>query len=177
LDNIINRNRDIDTSSIEELFTRDQVWGFTTTWGGGEAEWSAYLAKRRFLGLYWHTQEHHIQKLRKENTDIKQWLNGKVDEAIIKQKEILNKYEKTLHIYPYWEKELIDLEFTKLHLDAFIDNLDYHRTACKKWRMLLSVSSYQGAQMNFGDGKMEFFINTDDLRAGNFDNVYCHIYN
>jgi hypothetical protein len=104
-------------------------------------------------------------------------LHGKVDEAIVKQKEILVKYEKSLHIYPYWEKELVDLEYTKLHLDEFIDNLAFHRSECKKWKMLFSISSYYEAQITFGDGKMEFFIHSDDLKKGNFDNIYCHIYN
>jgi uncharacterized protein YwqG len=162
---------------IEQFYTKDQVWGFTTTWGGGDAEWSAYLAKRRFSSLYWLTLDHQIENLKKENIDFRQWLNNKVDEAIIKQKDILLKYEKTLHIYPYWENELVDLEYTKENLADFIDNFEHHKLESKKWKMVLSLSSENDAQMCFGDGKMEFFVNSDDLANKNFNNFYCHIYN
>ena len=69
------------------------------------------------------------------------------------------------------------MEFTKLNLDNFVDNLDYHKKESKKWQMVLSLSSYYDAKMTFGDGKMEFFINMDDLENQNFNNFYCHIYN
>ncbi len=162
---------------IEQFYTRDQIWGFTTTWGGGDAEWSAYLAKRRFSGLYWLTLDHQIEILKKENIDFRNWLNNKVDEAITKQKDILLKYEKTLHIYPYWERELADLEYAKENLVEFIDNFEHHKSESKKWKMVLSLSSENDAQVCFGDGKMEFFVNSDDLTNQNFNNFYCHIYN
>lgn len=162
---------------IEQFYTRDQIWGFTTTWGGGDAEWSAYLAKRRFSSLYWLTLDYKIEYLKKENIDFGQWLNNQIDEAISKQKEILLKYDKGAYIYPYFETELVNLEYTKLHLDSFIDNFDYHKLESQKWKMVLSLSSNYDAQMTFGDGKMEFFINLDDLKNQNFDNFYCHIYN
>jgi uncharacterized protein YwqG len=162
---------------IEQFYTRDQIWGFTTTWGGGDAEWSAYLAKRRFIGLYWLTLDYQIENLKKENIDFRNWLNSKVDEAITNQKDILLKYEKTLHIYPYWERELADLIYTKENLVEFIDNFEYHKSESKKWKMVLSLSSENDAQMCFGDGKMEFFVNSDDLTNQNFQNFYCQIYN
>lgn len=162
---------------IEQFYTIDQIWGFTTTWGGGDAEWSAYLAKKRFNGLYWLTLDHQIENLKKENIDFRIWLNNKVDEAIAKQKDILLKYEKTLHIYPYWERELVDLEYAKDNLADFIANFEHHKSESKKWKMVLSLSSENDAQMCFGDGKMEFFVNSDDLANQNFNNLYCHIYN
>jgi uncharacterized protein YwqG len=176
-DQVISGHNPISDFDIEEFYTRDQIWGFTTTWGGGDVEWSAYLAKRRFIGLYWLTLDHQIENLKKENIDFRQWLNNKVDEAITKQKDILLKYEKTLHIYPYWERELEDLEYTKENLVEFIDNFEHHKSESKKWKMVLSLSSENDAQMCFGDGKMEFFVNSDDLTNQNFQNFYCHIYN
>jgi uncharacterized protein YwqG len=162
---------------IEQFYTRDQVWGYTTTWGSGDAQWSAYLANRRLSSLYWLTLDYQIERLNNEKIDIKNWLHIKIDEAINKQKDMLLKYDKSAYIYSYWEKELIDLEFTKLNLDDFVDNLDIHKRESKKWQMVLSLSSYNEAKMTFGDGRMEFFINLDDLEKQNFNNFYCHIYN
>ncbi len=176
-DQIISDETKKSVFDIEQFYTHDQVWGFTTTWGGGDAEWSAYLAKRRLSSLYWPTLDHQIERLKNENLDIKNWLNIKIDEAIKKQQDMLVKHDKSAYIYSYWEKELIDLEFTKLNLDDFVDNLDFHKKESKKWQMVLSLSSYYDAKMTFGDGKMEFFINMDDLENKNFNNFYCHIYN
>lgn len=162
---------------VEQFYTCNQIWGFTTTWGGGDADWSAYLAKRRFICLYWLTLDHKIEYLKKENIDFSVWLHNQVDEAILKQKEILIKHDKTAYIYSYWEKELEDLEYTKENLAEFIDNFEYHKSESKKWKMFFSLSSESDAQMCFGDGKMEFFVNSDDLKNRNFDNFYCHIYN
>jgi hypothetical protein len=161
---------------VEQFYTKNQIWGYTTAWSGVAAEWSAYLAKRRLSGLYWLTLDDQIAHLRKEQIDLKQWLHARVDEAIIKQQEILMKHDRAAYIYPYWERELLDLVYAKSQLDAFAENLDFHKTESKKWRMLLSLSSYQEAAISFGDGRMEFFINSDDLKSGNFDNIYCHIY-
>ena len=182
LDKIVNEqlilgNNPKSDFDIEQLYTRDQIWGFTTTWGGGEAEWSAYLAKRRFSSLYWLTLNHQIENLKKGNTNLKDWLSIKLDEEIAKQKEILLRNDKSAYIYPYWEKQLVDLEFTKLNLETFANELDFHKEECKKWKMVLSLSSEPKAEMEFGDGKMEFFINVDDLNEQKFDNFYCHIYN
>ncbi|MDW7691906.1 DUF1963 domain-containing protein [Flammeovirgaceae bacterium SG7u.111] len=162
---------------IEEFFTMDQVWGFTTTWGISEAPWSAYLTKRRFQSLYYLTTDYKIKYLKEKNIDLTQWVKNELEGVIAKRKESLAKYDKTLAIYPYWEQDLVDMEYTKLYIDEFMSNLEYHKSESKKWSMLLSLSSYYDAEIKFGDGKMEFFANSDDLENGNYDDIYCHIYN
>lgn len=161
---------------LERFYTRDQFWGYTGAWGGINGQWSAYLSKRRLKGLYWLTSDDQIKHLKDQQIDRKQWLHKKIDEKIIKQKEILSKNDPSAYIYPYWEQELLDLEHARLQLDAFADDLEFHKEESRKWRMLLSLSSNIEANIRFGDGRMEFYINSEDLRDLNFDNIYCHIY-
>lgn len=159
----------------EQFNTRDQLWGYPVSWVEIDRQWSAYMAKRRMSGLYRLTSDRQIEYLQSNQIDLKPWLHGKVDEKIVEQQAILSKNDKTSYIYPYWEQELQDLEYAKLHIDDFIDNLAFHKQESKKWRLLLSISSYNEAEICFGDGRMEFYINTDDLQQLNFDNIYCNI--
>lgn len=181
LDKIINWLQEQPSKSTatdpEQFYTLDQLGGYTTTWGGGEASWSAYLAKKRLQGLYWLTLDHQLELLKKENQDIKAFLTGKVATAIADHKELLEKQEKNLPIYSYWEKELDDLYYAQSQLDEFADHLTEHKSAAKNWKMLLSLSSYSEAAISFGDGKMEFFVEEDEMKNQRFDNVFCHIYN
>lgn len=159
----------------EQFNTRDQIWGYPVSWVNIDRQWSAYLAKKGMFGLYWFTSDRQLAYLQSEQIDLKQWLYGKLAAKIEEQKGILEKNDKTIYIYPYWEQELRDLEYAQLHLDDFIDNLAFHKEACKKWRLLLSMSSYNEANICFGDGRMEFYIHTDDLQQLNFSNIYCNI--
>ena len=161
---------------IEDFYTRDQICGFPATWRISNSEWWAYLTKMRFGSLYYLTLDYQLENLKKQNINFKVWVNNKVDELITKQKDILVKHDRNAYIYSYWEKELEDLEFTKQNLNDFTDDLANHKLNSKNWRQILSISSVYDAKVRFGDGRMEFFINVDDLKNHDFSNIYCHIY-
>jgi uncharacterized protein YwqG len=162
---------------IESFYTQDQIWGYPANWRIENAQWWAYLTKKRFSSLYYLTLNGQTEHLEKEKIDFLSWVNERVDALILKQQEILKKHnDKSAYIYPYWERELADLEFTKNHLASFIPELKQHKVESEKWKQLLSISSYYDANIRFGDGKMEFFINSEDLKHKKFDNTFCHIY-
>jgi len=176
-DGVNNYGPDATQLDIESFYTSDQLWGYPANWRIENAEWWAYLTKRKFSSLYYLTDDVQIERLVKDGKNINLWLKEKIGELIVKQNEILLKYnDSSAYIYPYWVRELENLEYTRGHLDTFIGELDGHKLASKKWRQLLSISSYYDANIRFGDGKMEFFINIEDLKVKKFDDVFCHIY-
>lgn len=174
---MINGNAGATGFDLESFYTRDQVGGYPATWRVENAEWWAYLSKRRFSSLYYLTDDQQMLHLEKEKINFNQWIQEKVDALIQQQRETLAKHTDTsAYIYPYWQRQLEDLLFTKQHLDSFISELDQHKADSKKWKQLLSISSSYEANISFGDGKMEFLVNSDDLKHKKFDNVFCHVY-
>jgi len=161
---------------IKQFYTVDQICGYPPNWGIYDAHWRAYLEKKRFGRLYWLTGDYRIKQLKKENIELREWLKSKLDEEIDTKKKLILKNNQSEPSSLYSDKGLLDLEFTKLNLDSFIDKFAFHKAESKKWRMLFSLSSNYDAEITFGDGKMEFFINDDDFKVQNFNNIYCQIY-
>lgn len=161
---------------IESYYSTDQIGGYPATWRNKDSEWWAYLVTKRYACLYYLTQEHQLNHLKKENINLSNWIKSRLEELIIEKKNLLDNNNKTSYIYHYWEQELADIEFTQQHFEVFIESLENHKKESEKWKQLLSISSMYDARIMFGDGRMEFFINSQDIEQNNFSNVFCQIY-
>lgn len=165
------------SESLERFYTTDQLYGHPATWRVSDSSWWAHLGKNRFDSLGYITSDSQIDILVKENRNIYQFLSEKLDKMIGEKEETLSKYDNSLHIYSYWEKDLENMLYTRDNLKDFSNSILDHKQESKNWIHLLGLSSSYDAHVRFGDGKMEFYIHKSDLEKLDFSNVYCQIYN
>lgn len=166
-----------DEKILSTFSSVNQILGHEIGWRDADYKWKAYLSKMEMNYIYPFVLNHIIAKYEEDKLAAIKDIENKIQDKMISLDQTLKKFGEANYMYKYWKEELESLNGNIDSVNSLIMNYEHHRKQSKNWIHLIGLYSEDKAGISFGGGKMQYFINLEDLKNMKFDNVYCDICN